>query len=40
MRGVRAALSEGLTGIDRVVLLGFAEVCCFLRKVIELVLTD
>ena len=40
MRGVRAAPSDGLTGIERVVVLRCAELCCFFRKESELVLTD
>ena len=40
MRGVRAAPSEGLAGIERVVLLRCAGLCCFLREEIEFILTD
>ena len=40
VRGVRAATSEGLAGIERAVLLGRAGLCCFLRRENELVLTD
>lgn len=38
--GVRAALREGLTGIERVVFLRCTGLFCFFRKESELVLTD
>ena len=40
MRGVRAAPSEGLPGIERVVLLRCVGLFCFFKKETELVLTD